>query len=345
LREVIRLWREAWTLDAQCRREASTTLMSLANGADMLVTGLAFEDQAANAAEYYDIPLATLDFFPVRANGHFAPFLPAPLVRTAMMVHEWLGWLLMKKAEDAQRREIGLSKTTGPLSRRFAERRALLIQAYDDVWFPGLATEWSKWEGQRPFVGALTLELGTDTDDEVASWIAAGTPPIYFGFGSIPVESPVDSIAMIGAVCAELGERALICAGWSDFSYIPHSDHVKIVETVNHAAIFPACRALVHHGGAGTTAAGFRAGVPTLILWTLPDQPIWGAQVRRLKVGFSRRFSKTTHESLASDLRRILSPEYVTRSREFATRMTKSAVSVANAANLVEERACLRRVC
>ena len=63
-----------------------------------------------------------------------------------------------------------------------------------------------------------------------------------------------------------------------------------MVGAVNYAAIFPACRAVVHHGGAGTTAAGLRAGVPTLILSTLPDQPIWGLS-KRLKVGTARRFS------------------------------------------------------
>src|SRR6202021_379887 len=63
-----------------------------------------------------------------------------------------------------------------------------------------------------------------DADDEVASWIAAGTPPICFGFGSMPVESPAETVEMIGSACAELGERALICAGWSDFSDPPPSD-------------------------------------------------------------------------------------------------------------------------
>ena len=111
-----------------------------------------------------------------------------------------------------------------------------------------------------------------------------------------PVESPADTLAMISAACAQLGERALVCAGGTDFSDVPHFDHVKVVGTVNYAAIFPACRAVVHHGGAGTTAAGLRAGVPTLILWTLPDQPIWGAQLKRLKVGTARRFSTTTRE-------------------------------------------------
>ena len=65
------------------------------------------------------------------------------------------------------------------------KRGSLEIQAYDEVCFPGLAAEWAKWDGQRPFVGALTMELTTDADDEVASWIAAGPPPICFGFGSI----------------------------------------------------------------------------------------------------------------------------------------------------------------
>ena len=60
----------------------------------------------------------------------------------------------MKKLEDPQRRELGLPKATGPLARRIAERGSLEIQAYDAVCFPGLAAEWAKWDGQRPFVGA-----------------------------------------------------------------------------------------------------------------------------------------------------------------------------------------------
>jgi UDP:flavonoid glycosyltransferase YjiC (YdhE family) len=231
-----------------------------------------------------------------------------------------------------------------PAPRRIAERGSLEIQAYDEVCFPGLAAEWAKWDGQRPFVGALTMESPTDADDEVASWIAAGTPPIYFGFGSISVGSPADTLAMIGAACAQLGERALVCSAGTDFSHVPHFEHVKVVGAVNFAAAFPACRAVVHHGGGGTTNASLRAGVPTLILWTLPDQPLWGAAVKRLKVGTARRFSHTTRESLVADLRTILAPQYLTRAREIATRMTKSAESITAAADLVEKFARLRRV-
>jgi UDP:flavonoid glycosyltransferase YjiC (YdhE family) len=323
----------------------STTLTSLADGADLLITGVSYQELAVNVAEYRNIPLATVLWLPIRVNGHFVPFLPAPLIRSAMTVYEWLVWRGMKKIEDAQRRELGLPKATGPTPRRITERGSLEIQAYDEVCFPGLAAEWAKWNGQRPFVGTLTMELPTDADDEVLSWIAAGTPPIYFGFGSFPVESAADTLAMISAACAQLGERALVCSAGTDFSHVPHFDHVKVVGAINFAATFPACRAVVHHGGSGTTAAGLRAGVPTLILQQLAgDQPFWAAAVKRLKVGTARRLSTTTRESLVADLRTILAPQYVTRAREVATRMTKPAENVAAVADLVENFARLRRV-
>jgi UDP:flavonoid glycosyltransferase YjiC (YdhE family) len=344
IRDLIRLWREARERATQCWGEMSTTLTALASGADLLCTGMVFEEAAANVAEYCDIPLATLHYFPTRANGQLVPILPAPLSRSTMTVSEWLSWCLSKKVEDSQRRALDLPKATRPAPWRIVERGSLEIQAYDEVCFPGLRADWAKWDCQRPFVGTLTMELSTDADKEVASWIAAGTPPISFGFGSITLESPDDTIAMISAACAQLGERALVCSGWSDFSHVPHGEHVKVVGAVNYAAIFPACRAVVHHGGTGTTAAGLRAGVPTLVLWMDPLQSIWGARIKRLKVGTARRFSSTTRESLVADLRTILAPEYVTRAREIASRTTKSAESVAAAADLVENLARFRRV-
>lgn len=340
IQDHIRMRREFWEEYAEGWREVSTTLTALADGADVLFTTLSFEQAAANVAEYYDIPLVTLHYFPARINGHLVPTMPAPLGRAGMTMSEWLHWrLVFKKIEDRQRRELGLPKATTPGPRRITERGSLEIQAYDEFCFPGLAAEWARLSDQRPFVGSLTMELPTDADDDVATWIAAGTPPIYFGFGSIPVESAADTLAMIAGACAQLGERALICTGWSDFSRVPNFDNVKLAGAVNHAAIFPACRAVVHHGGAGTTAAGLRAGVPTLILWVLADQPTWGAAIRELKVGTTRRLSFTTEETLVADLRTILAPQYLDRARELATRMTKPAQSVAAAADLVESSA------
>ena len=113
---------------------------------------------------------------------------------------------------------------------------------------------------------------------------------------------------------------------------------------MNHAAAFPACRAVVHHGGPGTTAAGLRAGVPTSSCGCWREQPLWGAAVKRLEVGTARRFGRTTRESLLGDLRTILAPHYVARAREIATRMTKAADSVAAAADLLENFARQKRV-
>jgi UDP:flavonoid glycosyltransferase YjiC (YdhE family) len=322
----------------------SRTLTPLAYGADLLVTGQTYHGVVANVAEYYDIPLAGLHHFPICVNGRLAfPSIPSPphLVRSTLRAAWWLYWRITKDVDDAQRRELGLPRAAAPAAKRMAERGSPEIQAYDEACFPGLAQEWS---GRRPFVGALTMELPTDADAEVASWIAAGTPPIYFGFGSTPVQSPADTIAMIAAACAELGERALIYSAASDSHRVSDSQHVKLVDLVNYAVIFPCCRAVVHHGGAGTTAAGLRAGIPMLVLWDVADQPLWGAQVTRMKVGCARRLSTATQESLVADLRDILAPQYVTRACEIATRMTKPAESVTAAADLLEGTARRRRV-
>ncbi len=338
LKGPISLMREAWEPVLRNWQQMSSALMSVGAGADLLFTGQLYQDLAINVADYYGIPMATLHYIPMRPNGRLMPRVPAPLVRTGMSVYDWMCWRMNKKAEDRQRRELGLPTAAVASPRRIAERGSLEIQAYDDVCFPGLANEWAKWGGQRPFVGSLTMELPTDSDEEVLSWIAQGTPPICFGFGSMPVaETPADTVRMIGAACAELGERALICSGWSDFNDVPQLDHVKVVGVVNYTKIFPACRAVVHHGGSGTTAAGLRAGVPTLILWTAGDQPMWGSRVKRLKVGTSRRFSATTPESLIADLRKILAPEYLTRARALSTRMSKPAESAGHAVDLLEE--------
>lgn len=297
----------------QVWEEKGTTLTALAQGADLLVAGMNEQQLAANVAEYYGIPLAALHLFPPQI------WLSGPLFSP-----------ITQAAAAAQRHALRLPEAT--------EHQSLEIQAYDELCLPGAAAE---QDDHRPFVGALTLELPTDIDEEVLSWIVAGKPPIYFGFGSTPLGPRADMVAMISTACAQLGERALICSGANDFANLPHSSHVKVVGAVNHGAIFPACRAVVHHGGAGTTAAGMRAGIPALILWLWLDQPIWAGAVEQLKVGAGRCFSDTTAESLAADLRAILAPQCVTRAREVAAQMTKPAESVAAAADLLEDIARL----
>ncbi|OBI20014.1 glycosyl transferase family 1 [Mycobacterium sp. E2327] len=332
---LISLTREARALLTETWEKTSTILTPMVEGADLLVTHQHLEEMALNIAEYYDIPLATVHVTPRRANRQ---------MRSATSLNEWRHYRgMFKDIENAQRRELGLPKATTPSRWRITRRGSLEIQAYDEAGFPGLAAEWARFDGQRPFVGTLTLEMSTDADDEIATWIATGTPPIYFGFGGTPVQSPRDTIAMIAAACAQLGQRALVCAAASDFSDVPQFEHVKIVGAMNFATIFPLCRALVHQGGSSTTPIGLRAGVPTLVLWTWPDQALWGTQLTRLKAGAGRSFSTVTEESLVADLRQILAPEYAARARELSTRMTKPAESVVNAADLLEKFVRLKR--
>lgn len=337
VRNPVASLRELWSPISRFWHDTAGTLMSLAEGVDLLSTGLNYEQPAANVAEYYGVPLVCLHHFPMRPNGKLVPALPATVVRAGGTVSEWLLWRSTKDVDDAQRRGLGLRAAAKPSPQRIAERRSLEIQGYDEVSVPGLSTEWEKWGDRRPFTGALTMELSTDADQEVTSWIAAGTPPICFATGSIPVESPTDTVMMIGNTCERLGERALVCAGGTDFGDIPVPDHVKVVGAVNYAAVFPSCRAIVHHGGSGTTAASLRAGIPTLILWSTADQPYWGNQLKRLRVGTARRLSSAGPETLLTDLRQILTPEYAVKARAIAEQMTPPADSVSKAADLFEK--------
>lgn len=304
----------AWVISEDLKRlwpQLGTALTSLADGADLLLTDASQQGLAANVAEYYDIPQAALHIYPLGRDTRSE---------------------VTKEAEDALRQTLGLPQETRP-----SARQPLEIQAYDELFFPGLAAEWAQWDVRRPFVGGLTLELPTDVDDEVSSWIASGTPPIYFGFGSSArVAFHTGLLEMISEACAQLGERALICSGVSDFAANSQFDHVKVVESVNHSAVFPACRAVVHHGGPGTTFAGIRAGKPTLALAVSVDQPMWAAAVGQLGVGIGRHFSATTPDSLLADLRAILTPHCIARTLEVAAQMATPAESAARAAGLVE---------
>jgi vancomycin aglycone glucosyltransferase len=303
---------------AQVVTEKTATLVSLADGADLLVAGMTEQEAVANVAEYFRVPLAALHFFP-------------PQILHQGSSRERLA----TRSDLEQRRALGLPDEPPHSS------RALEIQTYDEICVPGLAAGWADSADRRPFVGALTLQSPTDTDEDVLSWISGGSPPVYFGFGSMPIAAPNDTVAVISAACARVDVRALICLGSNYPEGLSNSGQVKVVREVNHAAVFPACRAAVHHGGAGTTAAGLRAGVPNLVLWSGLDQPVWAASVAYLEVGFGSSFSESTLDSLSADLTAILAPRYAIRAKAVAQQMTLPSESLARAADLLEEAATL----
>ena len=320
--------------------EMSATLATLSTGSDLILGGTTYQELASNVSEAQGVPFAALHYFPLRANDHLLPIrLPTGLVNSIWATVEWALWHLLKPAYDAQRRSLGLAESKIRAARRIVEQGTLEIQAYDKLFFPGLEKDWGH---KRPLVGAITLELPTPDDESVLEWITSGRPPIYFGFGSMPLGNPARTVEMIDKVCEELGERALICAGILDLNGIITNGNIKIVRSVNHTKIFPHCRAIVHHGGAGTTAASVRAGVPTLVLWVGAEQPIWAAQIKRLGVGTSRRLSNTTEKTLSDDLQATLGQPCTLKAREVANQMTSVRESLNITADLLEKHAANR---
>lgn len=351
--ETIRTWyklRNPVTAPRQTREyitegwaSMSETLWDLTSDADVILTGTTYQEVAANVAEARGLPLAALHYFPMRANNQILPVrLPEGAVKPVWSAAEWAYWRILKPADDSQRQSLGLPRSGISAVRRIINQGILEIQAYDKACFPGLAEQWG---GTRPLVGALTLALPTEADEHVMSWISDGTPPIYAGFGSMTVDDPTRTIAMVIAACRERGERTLISTGALQLKGLASSGDVMIVPYVNHASVFPRCRAIIHHGGAGTTAASLRSGVPTLALWVCADQPIWARQIKRLGVGTSRRLSTVTSDRLRHDLNIVLGPQSQERAREMAAAMTPPDQSVTAVADLLEALARRRNPC
>lgn len=121
---------------------------------------------------------------------------------------------------------------------------------------------------------------------ELAAFLAAGERPVYVGFGSTVVEDPAATTRTIYAALERAGARAVVLRGWGHLGGdAPPPPHVYLVDECPHDWLFPRCRAVCHHGGAGTTAAGLRAGLPTLVVPFFGDQFFWGHVVSAAGAG------------------------------------------------------------
>lgn len=110
-------------------------------------------------------------------------------------------------------------------------------------------------------------------------FLAAGPPPVYVGFGSMSGKGGEQRTRLVLDALAQAGERGILARGWGGLVGSDLPDTVFMVDEVPHDWLFPRMKAVVHHGGAGTTAAGLRAGKPTVICPFLGDQPFWGRVV------------------------------------------------------------------
>ncbi|RKN16242.1 glycosyltransferase [Micromonospora musae] len=178
------------------------------------------------------------------------------------------------------------------------------------------------------------------TDDrplptDVEAFLQAGEPPVYVGFGSIPMRD-ADGVARaaVEAVRAQ-GHRVLLSRGWADLAVTDGQVDCLAVGELNHHALFPRVAAVVHHGGAGTTTTAARAGAPQVVVPQMADQPYWARRVADLGIGAAHDGPNPTFESLNALLGVALSPE--TRARATAVAGTVRTDGATVAAKLLRD--------
>eukprot|EP00955_Chlamydomonas_euryale_P041176 351927-Chlamydomonas_euryale.AAC.1 len=159
------------------------------------------------------------------------------------------------------------------------------------IWSPSLVPRPDDWPTSCEVVGFINVELQKlikyEPEPELAEFLAAGPPPVYIGFGSLMLDDPVKLTNAFLTSVRKLKLRAIIQRGWGQLgkNFTVNPPDVFFLDNAPHDWLFERCRAVVHHGGAGTTACGLHAGKPTFIVPFFGDQPFWGAACLARGVG------------------------------------------------------------
>jgi len=286
--------------------------------ADAIVGGTLAEDLAYTLAEYKKIPIVfghTIPFEPTREY-------PQPFVTTKALPFGFLNrvtFALVRKLLTSVHAE---SLTTFRASLGLAPLRATAVSRAAELGVPTLQL-WSKHLVPHPadagpkttttgFVrlpAAVHARLGeTSPSEALTTWLDAGPPPVYIGFGSMPMPASEAFTHDLLVIAKELDIRIAMSGGWNDLEPVRHlaCDQLHFIDAVDHRWLFPRCAAVVHHGGAGTTSTSVESGVPTVVCSVFADQPFWGARVQKLGVGVHLRMAKLNRARLTAALRRVL---------------------------------------
>ena len=175
--------------------------------------------------------------------------------------------------------------------------------------------------------GAWILPDERPLSPELETFLEAGEPPVYFGFGSIRAQQ--DLSQTFTRTARALGRRAIVSRGWADLSLVDHEPDCLAIGEVNQQALFKRVAAVVHHGGAGTTTAAARAGAPQVVVPQIYDQPYWAQRIHHLGIGTAHVPGRPTPDSLTSALERILKPDVAVRAQSIAAAMRSDGAQVA----------------
>ncbi|KAK2813796.1 hypothetical protein FQN50_000196 [Emmonsiellopsis sp. PD_5] len=191
---------------------------------------------------------------------------------------------------------------------------------------PSLIPKPPDWGPHIDIAGFFFLPLASNytPPDDLATFLAAGPPPVYIGFGSIVLDDPDGMTRLIFEAVKLTGQRALVSKGWGGIGVeelgIPEG--VFMIGNCPHDWLFERVSCVVHHGGAGTTAAGIALGKPTIIIPFFGDQPFWGSMVAKAGAGpHPIPHKQLTAEKLATAIREALEPNVKQRAQELSAKI------------------------
>jgi UDP:flavonoid glycosyltransferase YjiC (YdhE family) len=286
---------------------------ALAGQADLFVSGVLTADGVdavvrAGGGRHVIALLA-----PVGPSREGAAGLHALLPRSANVLNRWqgeaVGWFMagaFGSAGAEVRRQLGVA----PVSRREFSRIYRETPTVVGV-SPQVLPQPRDWPVGHEVTGYWFLDRapGWQPSAALSAFLGGGPAPVYVGFGSMSTHDSAGTLdAMVAALCRS-GLRGVVHSGGARLASSDLPDGVLLVNDVPHDWLFPRCAAVIHHGGAGTTAAGLRAGVPSGVVAHIGDQPLWGRRVWELGVGAKpMRRHQLSVDRLASMMRELTSP-------------------------------------
>lgn|GEM_PF-176245 len=237
-------------------------------------------------AQTRHLPVLNVEPTPLLPSAAF-PAASWPIQRNLGGLHNRLSgramlqtlWLWYGPFVNDFRRTLGLAGYSGATFYRDLAATPLL-GAYSSTIIPYPPD----WPASAHVTGYLFLDAQAawQPSPELLAFLDAGEPWVYVGFGSMAGRNPQPVAETILAALARTGRRGLLLTGWGGLAA---TDNVFVLESAPHSWLFPRMAAVVHHGGAGTTAEGLRAGVPAVVVPFAFDQPFWGARLQALGVG------------------------------------------------------------
>ncbi|KAH6880721.1 hypothetical protein B0T10DRAFT_609391 [Thelonectria olida] len=238
-------------------------------------------------------------------------------------VVEWLTWQGLGDIINKWRRSIDLEEVAmfdAPMLTQ------TLKIPFTYCWSPALVPKPADWPSHIDVCGFFFRDTPQfSPPPDLALFLETGTPPVYIGFGSIVLDNPARMIQIILDGVQAAGVRAIISKGWSDLVG-SENKNIYWIGDCPHEWLFQHVAAVVHHGGAGTTACGLRNGKPTTIVPFFGDQPFWGQMVANAGAGPNPiHHTKLTAENLAQGIQYCLSQKAAEAAASIAARMRSEA--------------------